>query len=73
MASLCLPGLQIKRDAFIYYLNSNNSENSIKYLIQNPDYIEWFSLSSNPYAVDLLVKNKIKYAGNSFVKIQILP
>ena len=29
MASLCLPGLQIKRDAFIYYLNSNNSENAI--------------------------------------------
>ena len=68
MASLCLPGLQIKRDAFIYYLNSNNSENAIKYLIQNPDYIEWFSLSSNPYAVDLLVKNKDKICWKFFCK-----
>jgi ribosomal protein L24E len=68
MASLCLPGLQIKRDAFIYYLNSNNSENAIKYLIQNPDYIEWFSLSSNPYAVDLLVKNQDKICWKFFCK-----
>jgi len=56
MDSPCFPGLE-KKDSFRYYLNLNKSENAIKYLIQNPKYIEWSILSANPYAVDLLIEN----------------
>ena len=57
MASLCLPGIE-KGNRYKYYLNMNHSENAIKYLIQNPNNIIWSILSANPYAFDLLMKNK---------------
>ena len=60
MATLCLPGLEIKKNSFTYYLNINKSENAIKYLIQNPQYILWDALSSNPYAFNLLIENSHK-------------
>jgi hypothetical protein len=56
MTSLCLPGIE-KGNRYKYYLNMNHSENAVKYLIQNPEYIEWSILSANPYAVDFLIQN----------------
>ena len=67
MASLCLPGLE-NHKYLRYYLNMNESENAIKYLINNPQYIDWSILSSNPYALNLLKENEHLIVWSSFCK-----
>jgi hypothetical protein len=67
MATICLPGLE-KRGSFTYYLNLNKSENAIKYLTENPQYIVWSILSANEYAFDLLMENPHLIYWPSFCK-----
>lgn len=68
MTAVCMPGLKKQNKHFTYYLNLNESENAINYLIQNPKYICWDILSANQYAIDLLMKNPEEIHWPSFCK-----
>ena len=74
MATICFPGLLNNLDKWVgsclytRYLNLNKCKEAIQFLKENPEYIDWEILSTNPAAIDLLLENYTKIEWVHFCK-----
>jgi hypothetical protein len=74
MATICFPGLLNNLDKwfesclYTRYLNLNKCKEAIQFLKENPEYIDWEILSTNPAAIDLLLENYTKIEWIHFCK-----